>query len=160
MEEPSVSIAQPMYSFKALSLLKNEAKGSYILGTIKIPNHCPDIKIALYSKNKTPHPHLLFITPSSRVDSKRPKIMQKESYCVNLKYKNESYELDTTNHPYLPDSGILGDKFWNEETKEIQLGPEGLRLTVAKALQKGTNSTSLSVSAMKDFRGNSEKYLA
>ena len=58
--------------------------------------------------------------------------MQKESFCVNLKYVNESYELDTTNHPYLPDRGILGAKFWNEETKEIQLGPEGLRLTVAR----------------------------
>ena len=74
--------------------------------------------------------------------------MQKESFCVNLKYKNESYELDTTNHPYLPDSGILGAKFWNQETKEIQLGPEGLKITVAKA--------SLSVKAMKEFRGNSE----
>ena len=107
------------------------------------------------------HPHLLFITPSSRFDSKRPKIMQKESFCVNLKYKNESYELDTTNHPYLPDSGILGAKFWNQETKEIQLGPEGLKITVAKALSKpGMNAASLSVKAMKEFRGNSEQYVA
>ena len=83
--------------------------------------------------------------------------MQKESFCVNLKYKNESYELDTTNHPYLPDSGILGAKFWNQETKEIQLGPEGLKITVAKALSKpGMNASSLSVKAMKEFRGNSE----
>ena len=157
MEVPGVTITQPMYSFKALSNLKNEAKGAYIEGTIKVPNHCPDIKLALYSKDKTPHPHLLFITPSSRFDSKRPKIMQKKSFCVNLKYVNESYELDTTNHPYLPDSGILGAKFWNQETKEIQLGPEGLKITVAKALTKpGMNAASLSVKAMKEFRGNSE----
>ena len=62
-----------LHKFRALSELKNESKGGYLNGIIKIPETNPDFELALYSSvNYLPHTHLLFITPYDR-KTKTPK---------------------------------------------------------------------------------------
>ena len=75
MESLTIKIEEKdrLHKFRALSELKNEAKGGYLNGVIKIPETNPDFELALYSSgNYLPHTHLLFITPYDR-KSKTPK---------------------------------------------------------------------------------------
>ena len=121
----------------------NPFLGDYIQGLIKMPklqnqNCYPDnIELALYSTANVEesHVHLLHVTPLMKNPTKE---LPKESYYVKLKYQNGTYVLDTSNHQYLPKNGTLvGAKFWNQESGEIVLGKEGLRLTVVKPVGKG-----------------------
>ena len=97
----------------------------------------PDMELALYSTANVEKPHinLLHVTPMMKNPTKE---LPKESYYVRLNYQNETYVLDTSNHQYLPKTRTLvGAKFWNQETGEIILGKEGLRLSVVKPVGKG-----------------------
>ena len=131
-----------MHSFKNVSELKNENKGEYLQIKIKVSKLqntiCyPDMELALYSTANVEKPHinLLHVTPMMKNPTKE---LPKESYYVKLKYQNGTYVLDTSNHQYLPKNGtLIGAKFWNQETGEIVLGKEGLRLTVVKPVGKG-----------------------
>ena len=134
-----------MHSFKNVSELKNENKGEYIEGILKVPKlqdnakntvSYPDIELALYTTDKKPHVHLLHVTPMMKNPTEK---LPKESYYVKLEYQNGTYVLDSSNHPYLPKNGkLVGSQFWNQETGEIILGKEGLRLTVVKPVGKGS----------------------
>ena len=137
-----ITILNSMHSFKNVSELFSENKGGYLQAKIKVqklqnPICYPDIELTLYSSptDKEPHIHLLHVTPMI----KNPiEMLPKESFYVKLKYQNDTYVLDTSNHPYLPkNENLVGSQFWNQETGEINLGKEGLRLTVVKPVGKG-----------------------
>ena len=110
-----------------------------------------------------PHTHLLFITPyekQSKIKEKEELDINTKSYDISFYYDSFKFEycIDTSNHPYIKyqnispsnTSGIVGPNFWNRLTREINLGRDGLRLTVTKAVIKGKSR--VCVEKMKEIR--------
>lgn len=136
------------HKFRALSELKDEAKGGYIEMDIKVPpNFQPNqtIELELETKAGTPHPHLIFITPYSKSRNEKGKKNDKNcnrnfnayDYKVVLRM-DESGDFKVDKPDYVTERTIelVGPKFWNKETRIIHLGSEGLRLTVVKSGQR------------------------
>ena len=136
-DENGITISQHLHKFRAFSELKKEAKGGYIEAKIKIPHHCPNFQLALYSTNNNygDHTNLLHITPYNRQKNISSKDVEPspESYCVNFCYDiaKKKYYIVSSNHPYLINNPsldcLVGPEFWNFDSKEITLGSEGLR---------------------------------
>ena len=145
-----------MHPFRNISLLKNEAKGNYLEAVITdIPENVT-LELSLAdSVQDQPHPFLLFVTPYETQDViDKEALITKECFKVVIKWQNDKYVLETENHTYLPSNGIVGPKFWRPTEKgKIVLGEEGLRLSVLKVLQKGTNANNLTVKALKEYHG-------
>ena len=79
-DENGITISQHLHKFRAFSELKKEAKGGYIEAKIKIPHHCPNFQLALYSTNNYgDHTNLLHITPYNR-----QKNISSNSISINL----------------------------------------------------------------------------
>ena len=51
------------HNFKSWSQLADESKGGYLKGFIQIAPEVRKVKLALYEKDGSPHPCLLFVTP-------------------------------------------------------------------------------------------------
>ena len=101
-------------------------------------------KIELFTKEKTAHPHLLFITPfkKSREEKNKKKKnehrnMNAHDYKVILK-TDENDDFIVEKPGYISDKTIelVGKDFWNADTRTIKLGSNGLRLTVVKSGQR------------------------
>ena len=116
-QSSEIKILNSLHFFKNVSELYSENKGGYLFGKIKVqklqnPSCYPDIELTLYSSPtaKKPHIHLLHVTPMM----KNPiEMLPKESFYVKLKYQNDTYVLDTSNHPYLPkNENLVGSQFW------------------------------------------------
>ena len=135
-DENGIAISQHLHKFRAFSELKKEAKGGYIEAKIKIPHHCPNFQLALYSTNNYgDHTNLLHITPYNRQKNIFSKDVEPspESYRVNFSYDiaKKKYYIVSSNHSYLINNPsldcLVGPEFWNFDLKEITLGSEGLR---------------------------------
>jgi len=133
------------HKFRALSELKDEAKGGYIEWSFKVPPDERTIELELRTKAGTPHPHLLFITPYSKSRNEKGKKNDKTSkrnfnaydYKVVLRM-DESGEFKVDKPDYVTDRTVelVGPNFWDKETRIIHLGSDGLRLTVVKSGQR------------------------
>ena len=156
MDYPCISLLKKMHPFRNISLLKNEAKGNYLEAVITdIPENVT-LELSLAdSVQDQPHPFLLFVTPYETQDViDKEALITKECFKLVIKWQNDKYVLETENHTYLPSNGIVGPKFWRPTEKgKIVLGEEGLRLSVLKVLQKGTNANNLTVKALKEYHG-------
>ena len=113
--------------------------------TATAKHNTPIFITELATKADTPHPHLLFITPYSKARNEKGKKNDKTSnrnfnaydYKVDLRM-DESGEFKVDKPDYVTDRTIelVGPKFWNKETRTINLGFDGLRLTVVKSGQR------------------------
>ena len=149
---PQIQIEEQLHTFRAESQLKSEAKGGYIRGKILLSEETigKDFNLALYDMHGNPHTNLLFVTPSVRQpygknESNKDLGISPASYYISVIWNNGTYIIDHNNHPYLTsfaqkNESIVGSQFWNPQTKEILLGPNGLKLTILKPLMKGSNS--------------------
>lgn len=133
------------HKFRALSELKDEAKGGYIPIHFEVPDGVQTIELELATKGGTPHPHPLFITPYSKSRNEKGKKNDKTS---NRNFDAYNYKVDlgmdefgkfkVDKPDYVTDKTIdlVGPNFWNKETRTINLGFDGLRLTVVKSGQR------------------------
>ena len=68
----SVNLSSSLYPFFCWSQLKDESKGGYLTGTIKVPERTKKIELSLSTKFGLPHPNLLFVTPSIKQSGEKP----------------------------------------------------------------------------------------
>jgi len=131
--------------FRSLSELKQESKGGYIDTEFIVPHGTKTIELELMTKEKTAHPHLLFITPfkKSREEKGHKKNknekqnMTAKDYKVVLK-QDESGKYQVEKPGYVPGKiiDLVGPHFWIAEDRTIKLGSDGLKLTVVKCGQR------------------------
>ena len=75
-QEGSVNITSTFNNFKSWSQLSDESKGGYLTGNISVPLGVRNIELALYEKDGTPNPSLLFLTPYTKRSAEKPKPIQ------------------------------------------------------------------------------------
>merc|ERR1712212_602170 len=108
-ETNCVNSPDRFHLFRSLSELKQESKGGYIDTEFKVPNGIKTIELELVTKEKTAHPHLLFITPSKKSREEKghkknkndKQNMTAKNYKVVLK-KDESGEFQVEKPDYVP----------------------------------------------------------
>lgn len=86
----SVNLSSSLYPFFCWSQLKDESKGGYLTGTIKVPEGTVKIELSLSTKFGLPHPNLLFVTPSIKQSGEKPKDITAQNYNVILEITNEN----------------------------------------------------------------------
>jgi len=132
------------HKFRSLSELTNESKGGYIDWEFQVQTGIKTIEFELFTKEKTPHPHMLFITPFKKSREEKNKKKPNENRNMNARdYKvvlkmDENGDFKVQTPDYISDKTIelVGPDFWNSETRTIKLCKDGLRLTVVKAGQR------------------------
>ena len=86
----SINLSSSLYPFFCWSQLKDESKGGYLTGTIKVPEGTKKIELSLSTKFGLPHPNLLFVTPSIKQSGEKPKDITAQNYNVILEITDEN----------------------------------------------------------------------
>ena len=86
----SINLSSSLYPFFCWSQLKDESKGGYLTGTIKVPEGTKKIELSLSTKFGLPHPNLLFVTPCIKQSGERPKDITAQNYNVILEITDEN----------------------------------------------------------------------
>lgn len=134
-QEGSVNITSSFNNFKSWSQLSDESKGGYLTGNIFVPLGVKNIELALYEKNGTPNPSLLFLTPYTRRSGEKPKPIQDKDYKVTFEIDDfDDLIIKPLNYwPKKPCKELISSKVWEKKSRRITLGgPEGLRLSILK----------------------------
>lgn len=158
--DDSINIESNFHPYKSWSQLAEESKGGYLTGTITVPIGVKTIELALYSKAGTPHPNLLFLSPNIKQVGEKPKEVTEEGYKVILELdaQNELKVVPLAYWPKKPTKELLTSMTWNKQSRQIMLGPTGLRLSILKPnTQNNGKNKNITLDKMIKFRNITEE---